>query len=246
MFERVQKDGWMKHWCWVGSASPPWGSTETEKSVKLDLNLNANANMACENDANVWCGTFVHYSAFAESANRPCPGCSFISANKLSAFFRCQYIAKHKKINRVHLHQNILYENFLWSTDSWWIVFGCLSNIGHTVECCLPHLGNIYIKGSLRFRMSHSRSDVNPALASNSFHGHLMPSTKNDLRYWNTHILIIPGGMTHTLQPLDVSINKPVKDGVCVNWNECVVNGECSFTKGGSMQAPTLFDAAHR
>ncbi len=35
-------------------------------------NCKQNANAACENDANVWCGTFVHYSAFTEAANRPC------------------------------------------------------------------------------------------------------------------------------------------------------------------------------
>ncbi len=39
-------------------------------ALKLGLHLNANA---CENDAKVWCGTFVHCLAFAEAANRPRP-----------------------------------------------------------------------------------------------------------------------------------------------------------------------------
>ncbi len=37
---------------------------------------------------------------------------------------------------------NILNVNSLWSTDSRRIGFGCLSNVRHTVECCLPRLGN--------------------------------------------------------------------------------------------------------
>ncbi len=38
---------------------------------------------------------------------------------------------------------NILYANSLWSTDSWWIAFGCSLNVRRTAECCLPHLGNM-------------------------------------------------------------------------------------------------------
>ncbi len=37
---------------------------------------------------------------------------------------------------------NILYANSLWCTDSRWIAFGCLPNIRHTAECCLPRLRN--------------------------------------------------------------------------------------------------------
>ncbi len=44
--------------------------------------------------------------------------------------------------------------------------------------------------------------------------------------------------------PLDVSINKPTEDGVCVKCNEWIVNEEHLFTKGRSMHARTLFDVA--
>ncbi len=43
----------------------------------------------------------------------PVPGCSFISANKFAAFFRCQYITECKKMNHLCLHLNVSYVNFL-------------------------------------------------------------------------------------------------------------------------------------
>ncbi len=32
--------------------------------------------------------------------------------------------------------------NFLWRTDSRWIVFSCSLNVCHTAECCMFRLGN--------------------------------------------------------------------------------------------------------
>ncbi len=37
---------------------------------------------------------------------------------------------------------NVLYANSLWCTDSRRIAFGCLPNVHHTAECCLPRLRN--------------------------------------------------------------------------------------------------------
>ncbi len=50
---------------------------------------------------------------------------------------------------------NVLYANSLWSTDSQWIVFGCLPNVRCTAEYCLPHLGNTF---TLHFCMLRSCS----------------------------------------------------------------------------------------
>ena len=49
-------------------------------------------------------------------------------------------------------------------------------------------------------------------LVLDSFKGHLSDSVKNQLRKMNTELVVIPGGMTSVLQPLDVSINKPFED----------------------------------
>lgn len=51
-------------------------------------------------------------------------------------------------------------------------------------------------------------------LVMDAFKGHLTDPLKNKLRRNNCDLVIIPGGMTSQLQPLDVSINKPFKDYV--------------------------------
>jgi hypothetical protein len=48
-------------------------------------------------------------------------------------------------------------------------------------------------------------------LAMDAFHGHLSDWMKNRLENKNTDLVIISSGMTSQLQPLDVSINKPLK-----------------------------------
>ena len=53
-----------------------------------------------------------------------------------------------------------------------------------------------------------------------AFKGHLTDSVTKQLRK-NTE-LVIPGGMTSVLQPMDVSINKPFKDRLrqqYLTWN---------------------------
>jgi len=49
-------------------------------------------------------------------------------------------------------------------------------------------------------------------LVLDAFKGHLTDSMKNRLRKMKTELVVIPGGMTSVLQPMDVSINKPFKD----------------------------------
>jgi len=49
-------------------------------------------------------------------------------------------------------------------------------------------------------------------LVLDAFKGHLTDSVKNQLHKMKTELVVIPGGMTSVLQPMDVSINKPFKD----------------------------------
>jgi len=51
-------------------------------------------------------------------------------------------------------------------------------------------------------------------LVLDAFKGNLADSVKNQLRKKNTELVVIPGGMTSVLQPMDISINRPFKDSL--------------------------------
>lgn len=60
------------------------------------------------------------------------------------------------------------------------------------------------------------------------------------LRSINTECVVIPGGMTSMLQPLDVSINKPFKDRMRAKWQNWMLAGQHSFTAGGRIRKVEL------
>ena len=49
-------------------------------------------------------------------------------------------------------------------------------------------------------------------LVWDSFRAHLADPVKRALGQSNTNIAVIPGGLTSVLKPLDVCLNKPLKD----------------------------------
>jgi hypothetical protein len=55
-----------------------------------------------------------------------------------------------------------------------------------------------------------------------------------------TTLAIIPGGLTCMLQPLDVSINKPMKTLQQRRWNQWYAEGAHTFTAAGRMRKPEL------
>ena len=77
-------------------------------------------------------------------------------------------------------------------------------------------------------------------LVWDQFRSHLMESVVANVREQNTDIAVIPGGLTSLVQPLDVSINKLFKDMMRKEWNEWMIGGEKTYTKGGSMRAATM------
>ena len=67
--------------------------------------------------------------------------------------------------------------------------------------------------------------DGNRALLSlDTFSGHLTDRVKDALDKCGTKMLVIPGGCTSVLQPLDVSINKPFKAYIRQSWCERMVS----------------------
>ena len=64
---------------------------------------------------------------------------------------------------------------------------------------------------------------------------HKTDDTKALLCRTNTDLTIIPGGMTSLMPPLDVSINKLFKDGLCRCWSDWIMSGEKTCTKSGRM-----------
>jgi len=51
-------------------------------------------------------------------------------------------------------------------------------------------------------------------LVLDSFRGHLNEDVKKKLQRGRTDTVVIPGGVTSILQPLDISINKPFKESL--------------------------------
>lgn len=76
-------------------------------------------------------------------------------------------------------------------------------------------------------------------LVLDAFRGHLTTSVKEALRDGKTDLVVIPGGMTSTLQPLDVVLNKPFKDRVRAFYNDWMA-GDNPRTPTGRLRRPPL------
>ena len=67
-------------------------------------------------------------------------------------------------------------------------------------------------------------------LVYDSFEAHVTDTVKASFKRENTELAVIPGSLTSLLQPLDVSLNKPFKDGVRKQW---MADGIHEFTATG-------------
>lgn len=77
-------------------------------------------------------------------------------------------------------------------------------------------------------------------LVWDQFRAHLCESVKEKMKKSRTRQIVIPGGCTSILQPLDVSLNKPFKNEIRKSWTDWMLNGEKELTKGGSLKRPSL------
>ncbi|KAH7948926.1 hypothetical protein HPB49_003564 [Dermacentor silvarum] len=73
-------------------------------------------------------------------------------------------------------------------------------------------------------------------LVLDAFRGHLADSVKKLLRDSGNELVVIPGGMTSQLQPLDVCVNKPFKDAVKRCYAEWMRSGEPAVTPTGRLK----------
>lgn len=73
-------------------------------------------------------------------------------------------------------------------------------------------------------------------LVLDAFRCHLAESVKKLLRESGTKLVVIPGGMTSQLQPLDVCINKPFKDAVKRSYADWMRSGEAAVTPSGRLK----------
>lgn len=83
-------------------------------------------------------------------------------------------------------------------------------------------------------------SRTRSALVLDSFRCHRSDYVKAMLKEDNTDLIIIPGGMTSILQPLDVGINKPMKTALRRRWNEWIGGDDHTYTASGKMRKPEM------
>ena len=55
-------------------------------------------------------------------------------------------------------------------------------------------------------------------------------------------LAVIPGGLTSICQPLDASINKPLKDNLRKEWHVWMANGGAGETSAGNLRRARLSD----
>ena len=71
-------------------------------------------------------------------------------------------------------------------------------------------------------------------LVLDAFRSHRSPVVKSVLNAEKTDLAIIPGGMTSVLQPLDVSVNKPMKMALRQRLNDRICGSDLLIpTRGG-------------
>ena len=70
-------------------------------------------------------------------------------------------------------------------------------------------------------------------LVYDAFEAHVTDRVKALFKRERTDLAVIPGRLMSILQPLDVSLNKPFKDGVCRQWMQWMAEGIHEITATG-------------
>lgn len=81
-------------------------------------------------------------------------------------------------------------------------------------------------------------------LVLDSFRWHIMERVKRAVANADCQFVIIPGGLTPVLQPLDVALNKPFKNRVAAHYNEWVEQDGKPQTPTGRVKRASLSTVA--
>ena len=82
-------------------------------------------------------------------------------------------------------------------------------------------------------------------LVLDSFSAHITSDVKKRLKEINTIPIVIPGGCTSKIQPLDVSLNKPFKAFVRKHWSEYIMTQSENVTSNKKLKPPQKADVAN-
>uniref|UniRef100_H9GL38 HTH CENPB-type domain-containing protein n=1 Tax=Anolis carolinensis TaxID=28377 RepID=H9GL38_ANOCA len=77
-------------------------------------------------------------------------------------------------------------------------------------------------------------------LVLDSFRSHVVKEVRELLCENKTQQVVIPGGLTSVLQPLDVCVKKPFKDHLHHFYNEWVMSSDHQLTPTGKVKCPSL------
>lgn len=81
-------------------------------------------------------------------------------------------------------------------------------------------------------------------LVMDSMRAHMTDLIKTKIKSKNCIPVIIPGGMTKMLQPLDIAVNRSFKAILRRLWETWMTDGDHSFTKTGRMRHASLSEVA--
>jgi len=81
-------------------------------------------------------------------------------------------------------------------------------------------------------------------LILDAFKGHTTDSVKRKLAEINSELVVIPGGMTSQLQPLDVSVNTPFKGLVRAQYEKWIISDNLPLTKSGKIKKAPVSEIA--
>jgi len=84
-----------------------------------------------------------------------------------------------------------------------------------------------------------SRKFERTLLILDEFSVHRMDVVTEKLSKYKTDVLFIPAGLTYRLHPLDIYINKSMKDKLRHFWEDHVIQDTIPLTKSNKIKKPT-------